>query len=62
MSGIRTIAVTWNNWIKKYLNSSFGEYPGRLPDLSFGAAMDGIVALSGTAILLLSFMGFMCPN
>jgi hypothetical protein len=42
MSGIRTIAVTWNNWIKKYLNSSFGEYPGRLSDLSFGAAMDGI--------------------
>jgi hypothetical protein len=38
--------VLFQKVFKKYLNSSFGEYPGRLSDLSFGAAMDGIVALS----------------
>ena len=32
ISGIRTMAVTRNNWISQYLNSNFGTYPGRLSD------------------------------
>lgn len=28
----RTIVVTWNHWNSKYVNSSFGNYSGRLSE------------------------------
>jgi len=27
--------VTWNNWITKYFNSIFGQYSGKLSEISF---------------------------